>query len=115
MGNTAQECARKLTEAGADVIGVNCGELDPIQMAEVVSMLKNETTLPVLAQPNAGKPKLIENVTVFDMEPEPFTAGVLQCLKNGARLVGGCCGTSPEHIRKLAEEIRRFEAGTEKK
>ena len=88
--------------AGADVVGANCGELDPAQMAVVVSILKSATVLPVLAQPNAGKPKLIGDKTVFEMAPAAFTAGIDECIRAGARLVGGCCGTSPEHIRAVA-------------
>ena len=103
MGNTAVECATKLTDAGADVIGVNCGDLVPSQMAMVVSLLKSATSLPILAQPNAGKPKLVNNQTVFDMDPKDFATGIAKCLHAGAHLVGGCCGTSPEHIRTLAK------------
>ena len=102
MGNAAVECATELTDAGADVIGVNCGDIDPSQMAMVVSLLKSATSLPILAQPNAGKPKLVNNQTVFDMAPKYFTAGIAKCLHAGVHLVGGCCGTSPEHIRTLA-------------
>ena len=106
MGNTAQECATKLTDAGADVIGVNCGDLDPSQMAMVVSLLKSATSLPILAQPNAGKPKLVNNQTAFHMGPKDFAAGIAKCLHAGARLVGGCCGTSPEHIRAVANILK---------
>ena len=102
MGNSAEQCAKSLADAGADVIGANCGDLDPAQMAVVVSYLKSATTLPVLAQPNAGRPKLVGDRTVFEMAPESFAAGVAECLGAGARLVGGCCGTSPEHIRAVA-------------
>ena len=102
MGNSAEDCAKSLTEAGADVIGANCGELDPSQMSEVVSLLRSATTLPVLAQPNAGKPKLVDNLTVFEMAPAPFAAGIAKCLRAGARFVGGCCGTTPKHIRAVA-------------
>jgi 5-methyltetrahydrofolate--homocysteine methyltransferase len=103
MGNSAEDCAKCLTEAGADVIGANCGDLDPGQTAVVVSILKSATTLPVLAQPNAGKPKLVDDKTIFEMEPAAFAAGITKCLQAGARLVGGCCGTTPEHIRAVAE------------
>ena len=102
MGDSAEQCAQSLTDAGADVIGANCGDLDPAQMAVVVSYLKSATTLPVLAQPNAGRPKLISDKTVFDMSPAAFAAGIVECIRAGARLVGGCCGTSPEHIRAVA-------------
>lgn len=102
MGNSAEECATKLTGAGADGIGANCGDLDPSQMAVIISMLKSAASLPILAQPNAGKPKLVNNRTVFDMGPKDFAVGVAKCLGAGAHLVGGCCGTTPEHIRTLA-------------
>jgi len=102
MGNSAKQCAKNLTGAGADAIGANCGDLDPAQMAVVVSLLKSATTLPVLAQPNAGRPRLVGDKTVFEMPPASFAAGISECLNAGARLVGGCCGTSPEHIRAVA-------------
>ncbi|MHC4203382.1 MAG: homocysteine S-methyltransferase family protein [Planctomycetota bacterium] len=107
MGDSAEQCAKNLTDAGADVVGANCGELDPAQMAVVVSILKSSTTLPVLAQPNAGKPKLIDGRTVFEMAPAPFAAGISECIRTGARLVGGCCGTSPDHIRAVAEILEQ--------
>ncbi len=102
MGNSAEDCAKKITDAGADVVGANCGDLDPAQMAVVVSVLHSATSLPILAQPNAGKPKLVGNETVFEMAPTPFAEGVAECLRTGARLVGGCCGTTPEHIRAVS-------------
>ena len=107
MGNSAEECAGRLADAGADVIGANCGDLDPYQMAHVVSLLKSATSLPILAQPNAGIPRLVGDQTVFDMGPADFAAGVAECVKAGAQIVGGCCGTSPEHICALAALITR--------
>ncbi len=105
MGNSAEDCAKSLTDAGADVIGANCGDLDPAQMAVVVSMLKSATTVSILAQPNAGKPKLIDDKTIFEMAPTPFAEGIAKCLQAGARIVGGCCGTTPEHIRAVAKML----------
>jgi len=102
MGNSAEDCAKSLTDAGADVVGANCGELSPSQMAVIVSMLKSATTVPILVQPNAGKPKLINDKTVFEMSPKPFAEGISKCLDAGATIVGGCCGTTPEHIRAVA-------------
>ena len=107
MGDSAEQCAKSLTGAGADVVGANCGELDPAQMAVVVSLLKSATTLPVLAQPNAGKPKLIGDKTVFEMAPAAFAAGIAECVRDGARLVGGCCGTSPKHICAVADMLKQ--------
>ncbi|MHC4572038.1 MAG: homocysteine S-methyltransferase family protein [Planctomycetota bacterium] len=102
MGNSAEDCARSLADAGADVIGANCGDLEPTQMAGVVSLLRSATKLPILAQPNAGKPKLVDNLTVFEMAPADFAEGIAKCSRAGAHLVGGCCGTTPEHIRAVA-------------
>jgi len=109
MGNSAKDCAGLLADGGADVIGANCDSLDPGQMSAVVSLLKAATTLPILAQPNAGKPKLINNKTIFEMGPESFAAGIRECINAGARLVGGCCGTTPAHIQALADMLNKIE------
>ena len=101
MGNTAHECAQALTEAGAVAVGANCGSLDPLEMAEVVATMSAATSLPIIAQPNAGKGRLVEKSLVFDMSPDSFAAGVEACVRAGARLVGGCCGTSPAHIAAM--------------
>ncbi|MHC4573490.1 MAG: homocysteine S-methyltransferase family protein [Planctomycetota bacterium] len=107
MGNSAGDCAKQLTEAGANVVGANCGSIDPTQMAVIVSVLKSATRLPILAQPNAGKPKLVDDRTIFGMAPAAFAVSILECLRAGARVVGGCCGTTPEHIRTVAEVLNR--------
>ena len=106
MGNSAQDCGQALTEAGACAVGANCGSLDPFQMAEIVSKMRESTSLPILVQPNAGRPRFVENQTVFDMSPSDFTAGIYQCLKAGAGLIGGCCGTTPAHIRAIVELLK---------
>ena len=103
MGNTAQDCAHALNEEGACAVGANCGNLDPFQMAEIVSMMREVCSLPIIAQPNAGKPRITGSQTVFDMTPSDFSSGVDQCLQAGAGLIGGCCGTSPAHIRAVAD------------
>jgi 5-methyltetrahydrofolate--homocysteine methyltransferase len=105
MGDAAEQCARQLTDAGADVIGANCGDLDPMQMSRVVALLRAATDRPLVAQPNAGRPQLVEDRTVFDMEPAAFSEGVAECIRAGAQIVGGCCGTTPEHIRTVHERI----------
>ena len=107
MGNSAEDCAKSLTEAGADVIGANCGDLDPTQMAVVVSILKSATNKPIIAQPNAGKPKLVDDKTVFEMGPAEYATGIAECLHAGASLLGGCCGTTPEHIRVIVSLMEK--------
>jgi methionine synthase I (cobalamin-dependent) len=101
MGNTAQDCAHALAEEGVIAIGTNCGDLAPSQMASVVTTLRKETSLPIMTMPNAGIPTLIGNKTVFDVSPHNFASGISECIKAGARLIGGCCGTTPDHIRAI--------------
>jgi 5-methyltetrahydrofolate--homocysteine methyltransferase len=103
MGDSAEQCARQLTDASANVIGANCGDLDPVQMSRVVALLRAATDRPLAAQPNAGKPQLLEDRTVFDMEPAAFSEGIAECIRAGAQIVGGCCGTTPEHVRAVYE------------
>ncbi|HEY3277795.1 MAG TPA: homocysteine S-methyltransferase family protein [Syntrophorhabdaceae bacterium] len=108
MGNSAKDCVAALTEAGVSAVGTNCGNLDPFQIAEIVVVMSGNTALPIVAQPNAGKPQFVDNRTFFTMSPAEFAEGVAECIKAGARLVGGCCGTSPAHIRALAEKLAEF-------
>jgi 5-methyltetrahydrofolate--homocysteine methyltransferase len=70
-------------------------------MASVVKTLSKETSLPIMTMPNAGMPALSGNRTVFDVSPDNFASGISECIKAGARLIGGCCGTSPDHIRAI--------------
>jgi 5-methyltetrahydrofolate--homocysteine methyltransferase len=114
MGNSAQEVATALADAGVNAVGSNCGDLDPLETATVITLMKKSVDLPILAQPNAGKPKLVENRTVFDMTPEQFANGIAACLHAGANLVGGCCGTSPEHIECLARLIKKVRINPKK-
>ena len=105
MGNSAADCASCLTEEGADAIGANCGGVDPVQMAEIVRTLSKATKLPIVAEANAGKPKLVNGKTEFDMDPDTFALGMSKCRLAGARILGGCCGTTPDHIRALTRAL----------
>jgi len=105
MGNSAEKCARELTNAGADAVGANCGEIGPEEMAEIILRMRAVTDLPIIAQPNAGKPSLEQGVTRFNLEPAPFAEGIMKCVYAGATLVGGCCGTSPGHIQAVATRL----------
>ncbi|MGI6552292.1 MAG: homocysteine S-methyltransferase family protein [Clostridia bacterium] len=108
MGNFLKDCAGQAAAQGADVIGANCGDLEPLDMQEIVAEIRSITRLPIIVQPNAGKPQLLGGVTSYNMSPELFSAGIAKCIEAGAQLVGGCCGTTFEHIQrvgKLIEEI----------
>jgi len=106
MGNAAADCVTQLADAGADCIGANCGDIDPYQMAEIIAIMREHTSVPLVAQPNAGKPKLVNGKTVFDMTATPFAEGIRECLAAGATLLGGCCGTTPEHIEAVAKILK---------
>lgn len=105
MGNTAADCAAALAEAGACAVGANCGELDPLEMAQVVALMRAATTAPIIAQPNAGKVQMVDMQPTYGMSPYDFAQGVRACVQAGARLVGGCCGTSPAHIKAAVDLI----------
>jgi 5-methyltetrahydrofolate--homocysteine methyltransferase len=111
MGNSAEECAIALTESGAQAVGANCGDIDPLQMAEIVWTMCSSTELPVLTQPNAGKPRMIDNRAEFEMPPAEFLKGIVKCIRAGAHLVGGCCGTSPEHICAVEGALSELNSG----
>lgn len=87
-------------------MGANCGDIDPNQMAEVIRVMAASTSLPIIAQPNAGIPRVESGRSVFSMAPEDFADGIDKCLEAGAKLVGGCCGTTPAHIKMIADRLR---------
>jgi len=105
MGDTAEQCAKRLADEGVAAVGANCGDLDPLEMADVVGLFRDATDLPIIAEPNAGKPRLEGSRTVFDLGPWDFAKGVIECINRGATLVGGCCGTTSDHIRALAAGV----------
>ncbi len=93
-----------LQSIGADVIGVNCST-GPEEMIPVIKKMKEYAEVPILAKPNAGLPVLQDGVTVYPMTPEEFASWGPAFVEAGAGLIGGCCGSTPEHIRMLAEKV----------
>lgn len=102
MGDRAAKIARAAAEWGAAAVGGNCGDLSPAEYAVVIAALREACTLPLLAQPNAGKPRLCGDRVSYDLAPEDFAAQLRECIVAGATLLGGCCGTTPAHIAALA-------------
>ncbi len=92
-----------LQSLGADAVGCNCST-GPAEMAALISLMKPYAKVPLLAKPNAGLPKLIHGVTVFDMDVAEFCSFADVLVEAGASLMGGCCGTSPEYIRGLKKQ-----------
>ena len=94
-----------LQSIGADVIGVNCST-GPEQMLPVVRKMKEYAEVPIMVKPNAGLPELVDGETVYPMDAEEFASWGPAFVEAGAGLLGGCCGTTPEHIRRLAETVK---------
>ena len=90
---------------GADAIGANCS-LGPQQLVGVVKELLANASIPVLLKPNAGLPRVEDSKTVFDVSAEEFAAAVAELVRAGVRVAGGCCGTTPDYIRRLAEGVK---------
>jgi len=97
------ECVAVLLESlGVDAYGFNCG-LGPDKMLPYVERMARLSTKPMIVKPNAGLPKIVDGRTVFSVGPVDFAAQVRSLIAAGASIVGGCCGTTPDHIRELAK------------
>ena len=90
-----------------DALGLNCG-LGPKQMLPILNDLRRYTSLPIIVKPNAGLPKQKNGETYYDVEPDEFARIMQEVVKEGACVIGGCCGTTPEHIKKLVEECKEL-------
>ncbi len=94
-----------LQSLGADAVGCNCST-GPKEMVEIIRNLKPYARVPLLAKPNAGMPKLVDGVTVFDMEKEEFSGYTQDFIDAGVNLIGGCCGTSPAYIKEVFRKAK---------
>ena len=88
-----------------DAAGFNCG-LGPDRLLPFLKRFAERTNLPIIAKPNAGLPKVVDGKTVFTVGPEEFARDVAACIEAGATYVGGCCGTTPQHIAAVNDEVR---------
>ena len=94
-----------LEALGVDALGVNCST-GPDKMMPIVDEMLQWTRLPLIVQPNAGIPKVRDGVTCFDIDADTFAGYMKEIAEKGALILGGCCGTTPEHIRKMIEATR---------
>ena len=92
---------------GADAVGLNCST-GPEEMLAPVKEMVAYANIPVLAKPNAGLPELVDGVTVYNTTPEEFAAVGKKLVEEGAAIVGGCCGTTPAHIKALSDAVREI-------
>lgn len=104
-GCTAQSAARTITALGADAIGLNCS-MGPDDVYPIVKMIAKNTDLPVIAKPNGGLPDPVTGK--FSLDGEQFAEKMLKCVEAGATIVGGCCGTTPEHIARLKGKLNNL-------
>ena len=94
-----------LESLGVDAIGVNCS-FGPKKLAPVVEEYLKYSSIPVLLEPNAGIPKVVDGKTVYDVLSEEFSSDVSTLIKKGVRIAGGCCGTTPDYIKALVEKVK---------
>lgn len=108
MGGRPEDAAKAAHSAGADIIGANCGSgIDNI-IDTTRQMRAACPQLPILVQPNAGAPVLENGRTIYKETPEYMASRVSELIAAGANIIGGCCGTSPDHIRAMARAVQEF-------
>ncbi len=104
LGTPPESAAITLTAAGADIVGSNCG-LGVDGIYEILSRMRKVTDLPLISQANAGLPILVDGATVFPGTPDEMTAYHDRLIDLGVRVIGGCCGTTPAHIRAMKDAL----------
>lgn len=105
MGNTLKECIEKVENENVEIIGGNC-TLGSKEMIELIKEMKSITNKPISIKPNAGKPRLTQGGTThYDQSEQDFAKDILQIVKLGAKIVGGCCGTSPNTIKEIKKGL----------
>lgn len=110
-GSTPEIFTPRLEEWGADVIGCNCS-VGPVAMLDAIERIRAATSLPLSAQPNAGIPRSVDGRNIYLCSPEYMASYARKFISAGVRIVGGCCGTTPEHIRVMKNAFRVGEART---
>ncbi len=109
-GTSAQACVARLDEWGADVIGFNCS-VGPQGILEAIEAASSATTRKLSAQPNAGLPREVSGRKMYMASPEYMAKYAQRLIRAGAKLIGGCCGTTPEHIRRIADAVWAMSPG----
>lgn len=109
MGVDPERAAEFMQEHGAHIVALNCGTgMDMERARHAVMRYVQVTDLPIMVQPNAGQPKLVDMKVVYDETPEQMVTGVVPLLEAGARIIGGCCGSTPDHIRAFRQAMDQF-------
>ncbi|MEI9973273.1 MAG: homocysteine S-methyltransferase family protein [Ignavibacteriota bacterium] len=109
MGIDPERAAEFMQEHGADIVALNCGTgMDMARALTAVKRYRATTGLPVMVQPNAGQPKLVNMKVIYDETPEQMVTGVAPLLDAGAAIVGACCGSTPVHIRAFRQAMDEY-------
>ena len=108
-GSSPETAAMRLTRAGADVIGCNCS-LGPATILTAIEGMRAATHLPLMVMPNAGTPREVDGRNIYLTSPEYMASFAKRFVKAGVQYVGGCCGTTPQHIRAMKSAIRAMDA-----
>ncbi len=108
-GSDPEAFAARLTEWNVDVLGINCS-VGPVAMLDAIERVRAVTSLPLAAQPNAGMPRSVEGRNIYLCSPEYMASYTRKFVAAGVQLIGGCCGTTPDHIRAMKSALRVREA-----
>ncbi len=110
-GSTAETAAARITEWGADAVGCNCSS-GPATILTAIEKMRAATSMPLVAMPNAGIPRTIEGRNIYLSSPEYMASYARKFVQAGVQFVGGCCGTTPSHIRSMRSALRALDART---
>jgi 5-methyltetrahydrofolate--homocysteine methyltransferase len=105
MGVSPAEMVISMKEAGAHIVGSNCGNGIEDMIGVVNAIRSTDSNIPIMIQANAGAPELVDGVTTYRESPLLMASFVPSLIKAGANIIGGCCGTTPDHIREIAKAI----------
>jgi 5-methyltetrahydrofolate--homocysteine methyltransferase len=114
MGVDPERAVASMREHGADIVALNCGTgMDMVRARDAVARYRRASDLPIMVQPNAGQPALVDMKVVYDETPAHMARGVVPLAEAGARIIGACCGSTPEHIREFRRALDAWLLGIE--
>ncbi len=108
MGLSVEQAVKAVLEKKPDIIGANCGSVTIEDMIDITRITKKFTSLPLWIKSNAGLPLIKDKKTIYPQTPEEITSFIPDLIEAGAKIIGGCCGTTPEHIKKIREKIDQY-------
>lgn len=115
MGLSPEQVVKTFANKKIDIIGANCGSITIEDMVAIARTMKKLTSLPLWIKANAGLPLLKDKTTVYPQTPEEITSFIPGLIEAGAKIIGGCCGTTPEHVRRIREKVDEYFNAAEEK